>query len=439
MIFKRTTAPRAVRWAAVVLAGFSFAASNYATALQAQGTQPAQQSASTSAVLKSVGTVKAINGNAITLTADSGPEVNVLVQDSTRLLRTAPGQKDLKGATAIQLKDLQVGDRMLARGATAPDAKSVLASSIIVMTKADITEKQQQEREDWQKRGVGGLVKTVDAASGTITLSTSAMGVNKTVAVHVANDVAKNKEKATIIRRYAPDSVKFDDAKPGTLDQIRPGDQLRARGDRSADGSEMAAQEIVSGTFQNIAGTVISSDPGDGTVKVMDLITKKSVTLKIAADSQMHKLPPEAAQRIAARFKGGQEGSPGKNPPGGGPTSGSPASRRAPAASSGSPTGSAKLGESPPGNGGGFRSGGGDFQQMLSRMPAVALADLQKSDAVMIVATEGSASSQPTAITLLTGVEPILSAAPNSGQAAMLLSPWNLGGGDGEAAAGANP
>jgi hypothetical protein len=70
---------------------------------------------------------------------------------------------------------------------------------------------------------------------------------------------------------------------------------------------------------------------------------------------------------------------------------------------------------------------------MLKRMPAVTVADLQKGDAVMVVTTQGSATTQPTAITLLSGVEPILSASPNGNQAAMLLSPWNLGGG-GEAA-----
>jgi len=68
------------------------------------------------------------------------------------------------------------------------------------------------------------------------------------------------------------------------------------------------------------------------------------------------------------------------------------------------------------------------------------LSDLQKGNPVMVVATEGTASSPPTAITLLTGVEPILTAAPDSTRAAMLLSPWNLGGGGAEAAAGgANP
>ena len=44
------------------------------------------------------------------------------------------------------------------------------------------------------------------------------------------------------------------------LDQITAGDQLRGRGVRSADGTELAADEVVSGTFRNIAGTVISTD-----------------------------------------------------------------------------------------------------------------------------------------------------------------------------------
>jgi hypothetical protein len=71
-------------------------------------------------------------------------------------------------------------------------------------------------------------------------------------------------------------------------------------------------------------------------------------------------------------------------------------------------------------------------------MPAVTLTDLQKGDAVMIVTTQGTANTEPTAITLLSGVEPILSASPNSTRAAMLLSPWNLGGA-GADAAGATP
>jgi hypothetical protein len=57
-------------------------------------------------------------------------------------------------------------------------------------------------------------------------------------------------------------------------------------------------------------------------------------------------------------------------------------------------------------------------------MPAATLADLQKGDAIMIVTTQGT-DSGVTAITLLSGVEPILTASP-SGASAMTLPPWNL-------------
>jgi hypothetical protein len=210
--------------------------------------------------------------------------------------------------------------------------------------------------------------------------------------------------------------VKFDDARPGTLDQVKTGDQLRARGQKNADGSELAAEEIVSGTFRNVAGTVISTDASKQEIAVMDLASKKPVVLKIGGDSQLRELPALVAQRMATRLKGGSaEDAPG---------------------AAGQPP--AKPGEGASSASGAQRPGGrGDFQQMLSRLPAVTMAELQKGSAVMIVATEGTATSPPTAITLLTGVEPILTAAPKGGQAAMLLSPWNLGGGD--ASAGGNP
>ncbi len=374
-------------------------------------TQSAQQPEAASPVAKPVGTVKALSGNVITLTTDSGSTVDILVQESTRLVRIAPGQKDLKDAAPLQLQEVQVGDRILARGKPSDDGKSVTASSVVVMKESDVTAKQEHDREDWQKRGVGGLVSKVDAGNGIITLAAPALSDGKPVTIHVS--------KSTILRRYSPDSVKFDDAKPGTLDQISAGDQLRARGVRSADGTELAAEEIVSGIFRNIAGTVVSTDAGKNTVSVMDLATKKPVTLRITADSQLRKLPLMAAQRIALRLRGGSpDGAPGASTPAGA---------------------SAKASQATPsGNAGGSRPGGPpDFQQMLKRMPPVTLADLQKGDAVMIVTTQGTAITQPTAITLLSGVEPILSASPNGNQAAMLLSPWNLGGGGGDAAAGA--
>jgi hypothetical protein len=380
----------------------------------------AQESAA--AIVKPVGTVKAIAGNTITLTTDAGATVNVVVGDSARMVRTSPGQKDLKDAVPAKLQDVQIGDRVLARGTAASDGSSVLAGSIIIMKAGDISAKQQQERDDWQKRGIGGVVTAVDAGTGNITVSISTLAGTKTATVHVA--------KETVIRRYAPDSVKFDDAKPGTLDQIKAGDQLRARGTKNADGTELAAEEIVSGTFRNVAGTVISTDASKQEINVMDLATKTPVVLRITSDSQLRELSAMMAQRIATRLKGGSAG----DQPGAGD--------QAPSSTSSSSTSTAKPGEgAASGGNGGQRAGGGrgDFQQMLGRLPAVTIADLQKGSAVMIVATEGSATNSPTAITLLTGVEPILTAAPKGGQAAMLLSPWNLSGSGGEAAGGGNP
>ena len=365
-----------------------------------------------------VGVIKSISGNTITVTTDAGADVSITIQPTTRLMRLAPGQTDLKTATAIQLSDVQVGDRMLVGGMPADHGESVTATTAVIMKKSDVAEKQQHDREEWQKNGVGGVVKAVDVASGTITLSTGTLGAPNTMAVHVS--------KETIIRRYAPDSVKFDDAKPGTLEQVKVGDQLRARGTKSADGKELTAAEIVSGTFRSIAASVLSSDAANNTITVTDLANRRPVTLKIAPDSQMHQLPAMFAQRIAMRLKGG-------TPPGQGGTNstgGTAARSQDGGARPSGGAGAAAAGESRPGgsSSGGHPGGAPDFQQMLNRMPAVELSQLQKGDAVMIVATEGTAESPSQVIILLSGVEPILTAASPSA-ASTILSPWNLSAG----------
>jgi hypothetical protein len=211
--------------------------------------------------------------------------------------------------------------------------------------------------------------------------------------------------------------VKFDDAKPGPASQvialINPGDQLRARGTRSSDGSELTAEEVVSGTFRNIAGTIKAIDAAGNTMTVQDAITKSAVVVKVSSDSQMKKLPAEMAQRIAMRLKnagGAAGGGRGDQAGANGPT----------ASAQGSP---AAAGHGP--NGGAGGNGAPDLQRMLGRLPNSTLADLQKGDAVMIVSTDGADSGVVTAVTLLAGVDAILTAAPNR-SASTLLSPWSL-------------
>ncbi|HEY4739674.1 MAG TPA: hypothetical protein VIH76_03675 [Candidatus Acidoferrales bacterium] len=379
--------------------------------------QPQDQPAAPSQLAKPVGTVKAIAGSTITLTTDGGTEVNVTVQDSTRMVRTIPGQKDLSKATALQIKEVEVGDRVLARGQPASDGKSINAISVIVMKKSDVDVLKQQERDDWTKRGTGGLVSATDPANGTLTISVSSFGGTKPLTIHTTKD--------TIVRRYAPYSVNFDDAKISTLDQIKPGDQLRARGKLSDDGKDLAAEEIVSGTFLNLAGPILAVDPATKTLTITDLISKKPILVKISSDSQIRQIPPQMAQMLAMRFKGGAAGGQAgagnaQGVPNGGTGGQSP----------GGQNGQANSGQRPAGDGAsqsgaGARQGRGDLQQILSRLPATTLPDLKKGDVVMAVSTQKDSSGAVTAITMLSGVDAILAASPAASQA-MLMTPWNL-------------
>lgn len=370
------------------------------------------------AVAKHIGSIKTINGNAFTLTSTSGPEVTVSVQPNARILRLASGDRDLQHATALQVQDLHVGDTVRVRGSASTDGNTISALEVIVITQAAVSAVSDQMRQDWQKRGVGGLVESVDASSGTVTLSIPSVAEKKTLVVHTTKD--------TLVHRYAADSIKPEDAKPSSLAEIHPGDQLRARGNKSADGTQITAEEVYAGAFPQYAATVKSVDASSGMLTLQDLATKRTVQVKVSPDSQLHKIPAEMAQMFAMRLKAMMAGGVA------GASTGSPAASRAAVPGNGqapSPAGSSWGGG---GMGGGMRSGGGppDLQRMLSRMPSSTLADLnlQKGDAIIILATEGTATSPHTAITLLSGVEPILQAGPSATQA-MMLTPWNLGGG----------
>ena len=351
-----------------------------------------------------LGTVKAIAGESLTVATDAGAETKVTVTPATKLLRVPPGSKDLSQAEVIPFSEFQQGDRVLVRLRCAGDPPVCEAGSVIAMKKSDIAEKQTHEREEWQRHGIGGLVKSVDAAQGAITVSTMTAAGKKDVAIELS--------KNTIIRRYAPGSVKFDDAKVSSLGELSPGDQLRARGVRSADGTSFAADEIVTGAFRNIAGTISAVDAGAGTITLADLVTKKPAVVKVSSDSQLRKLPPQMAQMIAMRLKVAATGAP------------------APAAANSSAPAPGQSG----GPGGQGRNGGGDLQQLLGRLPAAPLSEFQKGDMVMIVATGGLTDAQVTAITILGGVEPLLQATTQE-QASSILTPWSLSSSGADAAA----
>src|SRR3984885_10719855 len=318
----------------------------------------AQAPAAAPVATRQIGTVKAISGTSITLTTDGGPQVVINVAEGARILQLAPGSTDLKTAQTITLADIANGDRVLVTGKAGETAGSFAASRVILMKSGDIAQKHEMEQADWQKHGSGGIVSSIDAGTGTLTVAAG------------AKKIQVNTSSSTKFRRYSGDSVKFEDAVPSTLAQIQPGDQLRVRGAKSDDGSSIQAEEVVSGSFKNLAGVIATLDAANGTLTLKDLATKKMMTVKITANSSVRALPPQAAAMLAARARGGAGGA------GGGQARADGGEAAA--------HGSGGMG----GSGGGAGRSGGDLTQMVSRLPAGSVSDLKVGDAVMIVVSQ---------------------------------------------------
>jgi Domain of unknown function (DUF5666) len=363
----------------------------------------AQQAPSTSqpaATTKFLGAVTSINGDTLTVKTAQGDSRQVQVPASAVLKRVEPGQTNLNAAADMQYSDLAVGDRVLVNLDPNSTGAVPAALRVVAIKAADVQKKQQAEAEAWQ-RGVGGLVKSVDASAGDIVISTGAGPTAQTVTVKTTS--------ATILRRYAPGSVRFDEAVTAPITAIQPGDQVRARGQKTND--TLAADEVVSGGFRNISGTITSIDTGSSTLVVKDLVTKKQVTIHMGAETQMRQLPDRMAQFIAMRLKG-------QSPGGAGAYGGGSRPQGAAGSGAGGAAGSAGAGSGQRGAG-----GRGDLSQALSSAPVIKLSDLQKGEAVMLVSTQGAADV--TAVTVLAGVEPLLEAPASQD----LLSNWSMGSG----------
>lgn len=366
-----------------------------ATATQAVA-QAAAPAAATGMVTQR-GAVETVSGGTITMKADAGQAYTITVPDGARILQVPVGSTDLKTATAIQLTDIAAGDHILVTGKAGSDPGTLSAVRVILMKSGDIAQKNAAEQADWKARGTGGIVSAVDPASGAITVGSGTKKI-------VINTSAK-----TEFRRWAGDSVAYQDAKPGALTDIHVKDHVQARGAKSADGTSVQAEEVVSGSFLNLSGSIVNVDPTAGTITLKDLASKKMMTVSVTAKADIRKMPPQVATMMAARSSGGGAGGGGRRGGGGGQDA-------AAGAAAGGDAGSMR------------RSAGADLSQMISRFPTIAIGDLHKSDAVMVVASEATpGASTVTAITVLSGVDPILTANPNGG---MDLS-MNIGGGGG--------
>ena len=338
-----------------------------------------------------LGTIATINGDTLSVKTDAGDVHQVQVPSTAQLKRIEPGQTDLSKAQPLEFSSLAAGDRVLVNLDPNVTSGTPQAARIIAIKHADVAKMQQSEIEAWNQ-GVHGLVKSVDPATGVIVVSMRVGTATK--------DVDVNTNKETVLKRYAPGSVTFDQALPAPLGEIHVGDQLWARGTKSEDGASMAAQGIVSGSFRSIPGTILAVDTAASSVTVKDLATKKPVTVHITPDSQLRQLDPNMATMLAARLKGSAGGAGGR-----------------PAFNGGGGAGARRGGFSQGGSGGPGRM---DFEGLLERAPEIKIGTLKKGDAVMIVATEDASGMN--AIKLLDGVEPLLEAP----EAQDLLSSWSL-------------
>ncbi len=355
---------------------------------------------------------------------DAGVIYTVTTDEKTNFLEVGP-DLDLKKATKIADTAVVAGDRVLSRGVVSDDTKTIAASSVVVMTKADVAQKQQKDREEWVKRGVAGTVTAINPDAHEITLKTDSMPP-KTVAVDVSGKVD--------YRRYAPGSVKFSDAQPSNFTDLKVGDRLRALADKNDDGTRYKAEEIVSGSFRTLAAQIVSVDAAANTIVVKDLSSKdkQGVTIHVNQDTVMKRMPERMATFMAMRLNGATPG--GATPNGGQGAATQPRPQGAPQANP-APGGPARnlsqMGNGPGGaaggaGGGGFGGGGrGDLQQMMERLPKLDLAELKAGDALIISSTNGADRSNLTAITIVAGVEPFLASAPRSAGAVNLGS-WNF-------------
>jgi Domain of unknown function (DUF5666) len=343
----------------------------------------------------------------ITVKEDKTGTAYVVSLENTRtLLKVQPGAKDLKAAARITANDLAVGDRVDIRGYKADDtATSIAAASVILMSARELQQARQAEMNDWRQRGIAGTVTSIDAAARKLNISVRTPEGPQSLVVDVPSSAQ--------LTRYSPQSPKSP--VPSGLADIQPGDQVRVLGNKTADGSEITAEKLYSGSFRTVAGTISSIGAGSNEITVTDLQTKEPVHVVLTADSAIRKLPPQIAmmlaRRLNPRFRSSEAATGSSNTLGGNPPLGAKAGEAGAGSSSGTNAAPAVR--------------NGDVSQMIERLPKIALADLKSGDAVVVSGAAGAEKSQLVATNVIAGVEPIFQSAPPR-QGRSLGGDWNL-------------
>jgi len=310
------------------------------------------------------------------VTTAAGNQVSVTLSDRTVFMRIPPGEKTKDKFIKITPTDFGVGDSVFVRGRMTEDRKSMPALEFYVMSKGDIAQQREREKEDWRKRGIAGTVSAINSDTKEITIDARTAEGPKPTAIATTGN--------TKFRRYAPDSVRFSDAKPSAIAELKVGDQLRALGTRSADG-RFNADEIVAGSFQTIAGAIVEINAEKQEIKINDSQSKQAVTVVISKDSLMKRLTPELLTALMPPKPGaGSNAAPAKQ--------------------------------------------AGDLQEMFDQLPPVTLSELKPGESILISSTKGAEPTRVTAIAIVSGVGPLLQNNQGGRPAAVSLGAMSLGG-----------
>ncbi|HXG82694.1 MAG TPA: hypothetical protein VNI84_01585 [Pyrinomonadaceae bacterium] len=339
-----------------------------------------------------IGEVTAIDQSAgkIVVQTEAKTSVTVTVNDKTVFRRVAPGQTSLAGAEQITVADVKIGDRVLIPGGVAAEQAAV--RQFIVMAREAINAQRDKERETRRARTINGQITAVNAEKREIIIQARGRGNAEALTV-AASPNAK-------LTRYAPDSLKPADAKPGAFADLRVGDQIRVVGDKNADGTRVAAEEILSGSVTRSVGTISEINQTRGEVVVKNAETGQLTTVAVGKNTTLRRISPEVADALKQRFdrrreRRAERASGNAEQP---PQQTQENRRRNRGERRNRAGGDANQNNNPAGN----QAGNRNPQQMFENLPAIKIADLKKGDAVLITATSGG-NSQMTAVSIVTG------------------------------------
>lgn len=379
-----------------------------------------------------LGTVTATDKAAHTITVKedkTGTEYVVSVGNTRTLLRVQPGAKDLKSAVRITADDFAAGDRVDVRAIKGAEATGVDARSVVLMSARDLEQHHEAQLQAWQNSTVGSVL-TVNPTGNSISIASRTPEGRKTITVQITPQ--------TQFTRYSPANPKT--AAPSQVSDIQAGDQLHIIGEKSPDGDSITATNIYSAPTRTVAATITSIDPSGKQLVVRDLQNKQQVTVSLADDSSIRKLPEQMAAMMAARFNGGgangsagahagQNGGQGSGGAGGSHQWSGNGAGGGPAGEGATPT--AGSGNGGPSGGGpgagqaGMHRRGADLSRMLQTLPQITVSELKPGQAVVIWGMAGNDPNSVTANIVLAGVEPVLqAAAPREGQS--LNRDWGL-------------